>query len=132
MVKYRYLGIASGFFLTCFSLAFLFIEAKKGNVVTSIVFAGLSWIGYLLIHKSETGRLIDTMESIEEHRENKEEGAWEPQKTKALLGPLVFVAGTVVLSRGVVLENYIMAFIGALGVIGGYAVFHYFMEGALF
>lgn len=130
--SYRKTGVLTGFLLLCFSLAVLFIQAKKGEVLHSIAFAGLSWIGYLVIHKSDTGRILDTMETIEKHVDRKEEIEWKPQKRKALTGPLVFVTGMFIGSRGVIWENYILAFFGAAGVIGGYAIFHYFMEGELF
>lgn len=125
-------GITTGFTLLCSSLAILFIKAKNNELAYSIVFAGLSWIGYLIIHKSDTGHILDTRESIEKQIESKNEEKWSPQKRKALAGPLIFVTGMIIGSQGVILENYLLAFVGASGVIGGYAIAHYFIEGELF
>lgn len=127
----RYSGILSGFTLLCVSLAALFIQSRQGNLILSILFGGLSWLGYTLTHYADTGKLLDTKDQIEKHIQEKEETK-RSQKIKSSTGILLFVSGTAILAKGVSAESYYISFLGTSGAIGGYAVFHYFMEGELF
>lgn len=127
----RYFGILTGFVMLCGSLAALFIYSRRGNLRMSIFFGGLSWLGYTAVHYADTGRLLDTRKYIEKHNQEKEEPG-KIQKLKASTGVPIFTAGAAVLAKGVSTTSYSTSFIGACGAIGGYAVFHYFMEGELF
>lgn len=131
MKKYipKRMEIAAGFMLMCLGIALLMIESKKGNIPSSIIAGGTSWLGYITAHKTDTGKLIDTTEVIEENIKQKDS---EAEKWKSLIGIVLFTAGSAVIVAGLRPENYILTFIGSTTTMTGYAVFHYFMEGKMF
>lgn len=108
----------SGFVVLSFSLAALFINAKKGLILESVVPSFTSWLGYLLIHWSETGQIIDRPKKERELPES--EKSW----TSLVVSAVLFSLGMAFGSYGVFTEHIFIASAGAGTLLVGYFIAH--------
>jgi hypothetical protein len=109
---------STAFIVLSAGLAKLFLYAFQAQPVKSALTAGICWISYLAIHKSETGKLIDPR--YEEKHLPEDERNWIHLGVSAAL----FAAGMIYGSAGVSSGYFLQAFLGASAVILGYFIAH--------
>lgn len=114
----RVVKTVTGFLVLSFSLAALFITAKNGSVPKAVALAFTSWLGYILIHWSETGQIIDKPKK--ERKLPESERSW----TALVVSAMLFALGMAFGSYGVFSEHLLIASTGAGTLLIGYFIAH--------
>lgn len=89
------------------------------EILSAVIFSGLSWVSYLIIHYVETGVLIDSRENEKVLPDG--DRNW----LHLALSTVFFSVGMVLGAHGVTNERFLQSMIGASVLLLGYFVAHF-------
>lgn len=130
-IKQKTVFIASSGFIAVF-LPLAVIAAKKGSTLRIFIFITTAWLGYMVAHKSATGRFVDGKNP---KNNTGKDGKMAPkdmaEDTGFLGGALMITLGIMIGGMGVKTVKLPLAFGGGILFTGGYVIAHWSTTGEL-